>query len=342
MSTGSPVVPLEHADARHLGPDAGYAQHYFPRSRLGRIPQPVALIEQVLTQSSYALLSGRGGTYKSYVALDWALCVATGIPYNGRPVQHRKVLYMAAEGGPAMDARVRAWEARHNVTVSDEYFVVLNQGFSFYREGSDDQYEFLRRWVEEKNIGLVVIDTLRRVSGGADENGSSMGVVVDKIINLREASAGCAVLVVAHTGKNDKDTRGFSGIEDDADTVWRAKVVDGQVVLTNGKSKYSSPNPKLHLRTETQGDNIVLVADNGPVASLHLSDSQRLVLPELFNAGTAGCTVREIIDRTGIPPSTAAHALKELGEQGKARRVKNGRPFTWFVVEGDDEEDDLR
>ncbi len=56
MSTGSPDVSLERDDARHPGPDAGYARHYFPRSRLGRIPQPVALIEQVLTQNSYALL----------------------------------------------------------------------------------------------------------------------------------------------------------------------------------------------------------------------------------------------------------------------------------------------
>ena len=52
----------------------------------------------------------------SFVALDWALSIAAGLPWNGQPVEQGSVIYVAAEAGRALvQLRAAAWADVHGV-----------------------------------------------------------------------------------------------------------------------------------------------------------------------------------------------------------------------------------
>ena len=129
-------------------------------------------------------------------------------------------------------------------------------GANLYRPGR--AFEHLLEHVERGRYGLVVVDTLRRVSGGADGNGSDMGAVVDSLDQIKQATANGTVMVVAHTDKSDSDTRGYSGIEDDADAVIHARRDLNQLELQLTKMKDAADGTKVHLIAHPVNDSLAL------------------------------------------------------------------------------------
>ena len=88
--------------------------------------EPPWLIDGFIHETEIGAFWGAPGTGKSFVALDWALSVATGQPWLGRyPVIQGPVLYMCGEGAPSLAKRIDGWMAAHGVkdTVSNAYFI---------------------------------------------------------------------------------------------------------------------------------------------------------------------------------------------------------------------------
>lgn len=229
---------------------------------LDELPLASPLIPGVLNRESYAILSGRDGSMKTFVALDWALSLATGRPWNNRPVypiaERPRVLFLVGEGQAGFQKRVKAWKLAHGVDSLEGKFTALFRRINFYRD--QPSVEWLTQKVQEGGYGLVVVDHLRLISGGADGNSTDMGVVVDGLKGLVDATLGGSVLLIAHTDKSDHDTRGFSGIEDDSDTVWHAKRTGDDdpdagglqgVRLKNTKMKDGEEHPEVELDPET-------------------------------------------------------------------------------------------
>src|SRR5216683_2634569 len=74
------------------------------------------MVRGVLREQSVSLLYGRRGCYKSFVALDLAASLATGIPWQGHPIPTSGlVIYVAGEGGGGMVQRARAWAEFHQI-----------------------------------------------------------------------------------------------------------------------------------------------------------------------------------------------------------------------------------
>lgn len=309
-----------------IPPSADTEGEFLTRAELRDLPTVEPLIDHVLPRHSYGILSGRDGSYKTFVALDWACCLATGRPWQGKFVDRVRVLYIAAEGAYGIDKRLDAWEAANGTTIDDDHFVVRPSGLNLFKTTSD--FDRLVEHIDENGYGLIVVDTLRRVSGGADENGSEMGAVVDNLARLKDRTDGGSILVIAHTGKTDKDTRGYSGIEDDADFVWSVKR-DGQAVeLTNTKMKDGPDRASIQLTARTVLDSLVLSASSAGEEVTVVSEAQvRLLqtIQDVFPDGTGGTPLRET---SGVPQSSFYRVLGDLIKRGLV--VKSGtaqRPF---------------
>jgi RecA-family ATPase len=82
------------------------------RAGLDSLPDPVPLIGGTLDADTLAVLAGPWGTGKTFLAIDWACCVATGTPWQGRPVKAGRVLYIATEGVHGLRSRVRGMGRR--------------------------------------------------------------------------------------------------------------------------------------------------------------------------------------------------------------------------------------
>lgn len=179
------------------------------------------LVDDLLTEGSFAVLYGESNSGKTFLATDIALHVATGRDWRGREVEQGGVVYVAAEGGTGLRNRLSAWKAHH--AVNEAPFAVVPSGIDLSKAGSDGPRVIATAEALAKRTGmptrLIVIDTLSRALAGGDENSSAdMGAFVRAVDQIREAT-GAAVLVVHHSGKDtSRGARGHSLLRAAVDT----------------------------------------------------------------------------------------------------------------------------
>lgn len=200
---------------------ADYDSEFLDLDDLDALPATRWFIDGLLPEG-YVLLSGRDASFKTFIALDMVLSVAAGIPWRNKATTQNRVLYVAGEGAHGLKQRVASWLAVHPEVARDDllkWLTIRKAAPNFYAGGPP--YDDLI--ARAGHYGVIVLDTLRRISGGADGNGSDMAVVVDRVaelVRVLDSGAGGLALVLAHTQRTDTDTRGYTGIEDDADAVF--------------------------------------------------------------------------------------------------------------------------
>jgi AAA domain-containing protein/bifunctional DNA primase/polymerase-like protein len=215
------VDPVEHLLSRMLDRDA-----------LDLIPPPRPLIRDVLDLDSESWIIGAPGGFKSFVALDWTGHVATGLPWRGNAVQQGRVVYVVAEGSKSITLRVRAWEETYGRRMADVLFlpepVQVKDGETDKTGHPGREWRVLVEACRRLQPVLIVLDTQARITVGLEENSNtSMGVLVEAVRALKEATKAC-VLVVHHTGRNGEDARGASALDGAQDTEIRVDRPDGK------------------------------------------------------------------------------------------------------------------
>lgn len=192
------------------------------RDALDLLKPPQPLIRDVLDLNSESWIIGAPGGFKSFVALDWACHVAAGLPWRGQVATQGRVVYVAAEGSKGIPLRVKAWEATYGQRIGDVLFlpepVQVKDGETDKSGRPGREWRVLVEACRRLAPVLVVLDTQARITVGLEENSNtSMGVLVEAVRALKEATGAC-VLVVHHTGRNGEDARGASALDGAQDT----------------------------------------------------------------------------------------------------------------------------
>src|SRR3954451_18258720 len=121
------------------------------------------------------------------------------MPWHGRAVERRWVIYVAAEGHAGLRARCRAWLSARGLRDVDRVRFRVDAGTLLDRAVVDRARRTLETLPERP--GLLVVDTLARTMVGGDENAAKdVGLFVHAVDALRD---GGAALVVHHTGHDD-------------------------------------------------------------------------------------------------------------------------------------------
>jgi hypothetical protein len=214
------------------------ADRLLTRSDLLKLPDPEPLIDNVLDQGTTALLYGKWGTAKSFIALDWAASVPTGRTWQARDSVQRRVLYVVGEGAFGFKGRVDAWETGWRTTIADEWLSILPVPVNLTRLSDVTNLAALISW---GGYGFVILDTLARCMVGSDENSAKdCGIVVDSMSKLLGATLNGrgVILGVHHAGKDGTTLRGSSVFEGAADTVYFTDRDEmGWIGLTREKRK---------------------------------------------------------------------------------------------------------
>jgi hypothetical protein len=212
-----------------------------------KLPALQPLVEGWLDLNSLALLYGRAGSGKSFVATDLGLSVATGSWWHGHPVDTSgvEVLYVVAEGAAGTGKRLEAWKHlnRHPAEIHRMHW--LPQPVSFLDVIASAA---LAQVAGELNAKLVIIDTLARAMPGGDENGArDMSLAITAADRIRNATGAC-VLLVHHTGKDQSaGARGHSSLLGAVNTELELKSTDGLITITNTKQKDHAEQQPLRL-----------------------------------------------------------------------------------------------
>lgn len=203
---------------------------------LDNIPALEPIIDDVLFKDTLARIYGASGTFKSFMTLDMAASIGTGLEWHGQRVQQGNVIYLVAEGIKGIRKRVRAWEQHHGRKMTGVRFLPRPV------QAMDPEWLVLIEMCRRRRPAIIVIDTQARVTVGIEENSNTeMGRVVDRMEQLRGASGAC-VLLVHHTGHDSDRGRGATAVKGALQTeigVVRAGkgLADTTVTLKTGKQK---------------------------------------------------------------------------------------------------------
>ncbi len=231
-------------------------------------PQPW-LIKGALPMRGVGFIGGATKAGKSFLALDITLRLAAGAhKILGRTAKPCGAVYIAAEDPEGCKYRVKAWENRHhraNLERSSHMpFDLIPQSVNLLDEACVCDLKralksaHARFEARGSRLGVIVIDTLSRCLGGADENSSAdMGRAFDVLADIaRDIDA--LVLVVAHFGKAgaDRGLRGHSLLDANSEatiTVERATDDPDLRLVTLAKVKNGVDGQQLAFRLEPVG-----------------------------------------------------------------------------------------
>lgn len=301
-------------------------------SQLLDLQPPAWLITDMLAAASLAVLYGKPGSGKSFLALDWALCVAAGAPWGAREVRSGRVLYIAAEGIGGMGVRLRAWCETFNIPAPSGIHFFPGSINLLDTERRSALVEVTKR-LEPK---LVIVDTLARSIVGGDENSTrDVGFAVDTADQIK-GETGAAVLIVHHTSKTGETYRGSSSLEGAADTMLFVESEGTVLTLKCEKAKDAEQFAPIKLTrtvvTLSGGflTSCVLRSHEPGGNAQDLTASEKVILDlmwELFGTATA-IARKELRTLSKLPDSTFYRTVKALEERKELLNVGTTRqPF---------------
>lgn len=241
--------------------------------RLLRLPEPEWLIRDFIHQQETVAVWGEPNGGKSFLVLDWALCVATGRPWLGLyDTIQAPVVYMAGEGAASLQKRIRAWKRYHEVETIDSLYFQLRPLPLLEEEAIVAVRDTLRLYATEEHPddpelrpGLVVVDTLSQFFGGGDEVGPDMALFVNNLRRLSQ-EVNTSVLIVHHSNALGERERGHSALRGNVDVMfqivpqYRDNIIVG-VELVNDKQRDNPRTAKHRLALCPVEESLVIRAN---------------------------------------------------------------------------------
>lgn len=309
------------------------------KSPPARLPAPVLLtfdggadimpppmrVKGVLPFSGVGFIGGQSGAGKSFLACHLAVCVASGEPFFGRKVKERcGVLYIAAEGGATIAARILA---ARKTTAPEADGLPIAMGTSCPDLRAKGGWEWLAALIEAATewmrarfglpLGLIIIDTLGAALGMDDENSNAEANAIVRDLRALADATETMVLAVAHYGKTaETGLRGASAWRGGADVIL-------SVMADRNETTGAASNRRLSLAKSRDGV-------EGPISGFELAEFRLGVDEDLQSVTT--CTIRPV-DAPAASPGAKLNppersylaAMAALANKSELIRLDDGR-----------------
>lgn len=179
------------------------------------------IVQGMLTAGGMSMAYGESNSGKTYLVNHLAFCMTRGEPFLGKQTEQGAVIYVAGEGAASIRRRVRAHEIHFGHKVGA--FGLIPCALSLLDPSADVEnlIELIRAKALEigQQVLLVIVDTVARAMGGANENASEdMSRLVRAGDRIREET-GAHLMWIHHSGKDQaKGARGHSSLRAALDT----------------------------------------------------------------------------------------------------------------------------
>jgi hypothetical protein len=204
------------------------------------------LVTGLLARDTLAALVGPSGCGKTFAYCSLAYHVALGLPWFGREVAVGAVFILAGEGRTGLRKRFAGLEKHHGTPLASAPLFIADglptlctdanaaSVIQAIQTAADDAF-FANGGAEP---ALVIIDTVARAMGGANENAAAdMGALVAAMDWIRN-TWGATVLAIHHTGHENGDrARGSSAFFAAMDTELLLRAGDDILTLKTSKAK---------------------------------------------------------------------------------------------------------
>jgi AAA domain-containing protein len=176
--------------------------HLVSDAELADFPDPEYLLEGFIEEGSLSAFYGPSGAGKTFVLMDMAMSIVTGMKWMGKEVKQGPVIYVVGEGQSNIKKRATAWKRARGVPVVTGmfYFPLAVQLLV------EKSIQELLRDIDLAGVkpALIIFDTLAACFVGGDENAAQdMGKIVEACRQITRRT-GAAVVLVHHSGKAGK------------------------------------------------------------------------------------------------------------------------------------------
>lgn len=206
-------------------PQAGRSRFYpYDEDEQNELRDPTWIFPHLLPDDSTVMLYGESGTYKSFLALDMALTVASGIEGFGSAArQQADVVFIAGEGPRSIAKQRRpAWRLARGVEGPIPFHIIDTMPLMARPDEVGQVIEEIKR--KGLKPKLIVVDTLARAMAGMNENDAKDAGLFIEAIEALKRSFGCTILIVHHAGKESgRGARGSSALQAGFDAAFEVK-----------------------------------------------------------------------------------------------------------------------
>lgn len=311
------------------------------------------LIHGFFESDSMSLLFGDPAAGKSFVAIDLAACIATGKDWHGHKTKQGAVIYIAGEGMNGISKRFKAWSIHNNTELNTAPLFVSKRSAQLSDEAlAKEAADVVSGICSEHSItpALIVIDTLARNFGAADENSTrDMNAFISNVDSLLRIPYNACVLIVHHAGHGDKNRgRGSSALKGALDAEYsvtkqnRTSPIEGEIQtisLHSTKMKDAAPpQPKafdlvpVHIKTcevtwEDIGSAALSISDYDPLKQQDITAGIKGASNTALDCLKALYTehITKLINQ-GYPPADARVTLESWRDRFKGSAECFGKP----------------
>jgi hypothetical protein len=293
------------------------------------------LVKHVVPAESVGIMYGGSGTFKSFIALDFALHVAHGLPWMGRRTRRGAVLYIAAEGGSGLWKRIEAWHAQRHLSWEDAPIFVVPIAVDLVADAW--------RVVDAAQMlgvspACVIVDTLSQTFAGEENSAAEVTAYLREIgLRFRQVWQ-AAVLLIHHTGHQATERpRGSSAIRANVDFMLGVSRDGKEMLATIECQKQKDGELFSDATFSLSVARLGVDADGEPVTTLvarHLSSAEEVELAAAaeVKAGRGG---RGQMLLSVLQNGMTVHALRKAfvdacdGLSEDAKRQAYSRALAW-------------
>lgn len=303
----------------------------------------------IIQRGNIGTMLGPPSVGKTFNVIDLMAAVARGIPWQGRRCKQGRVIYVAAEGGNALKARIKAYNKEHGLKPGD-YIPVGFINTPINLLNAEDVAAFItaqRNKYKEEGIALVIFDTYAQCMIGDENSSHDTGIMIRALQKIATA-LNAAVLAVHHTGKNPAlGGRGHSSLFGAVDfeiyvthndpksslrEIYTGKLKDGEGFHQQFKLK------KVHLGVDSDGDDIhscvVVNAEPGDYKdeTPKLRTGEQMTLDDIYEYQKKGTGQWPDIDV--LVDIIRSKEIKERGKESARKPFRIKRAINTMIEHG--------
>lgn len=297
-----------------------------------------------LAQGDLALVVGDSGVGKSLLTLALADAMRRGASFLGTPCRKGKVGIVDLEN-PLSEAHKRLRSVGVTAESHEGLVYVHAPALDLRTQAGHDGLAGL---LEEHELDLLVVDSLRRAAPSLDENDSAAVSAVLSPLRALTASSGRTILLVHHARKRTAEgssdagqmVRGSGDLVASVDSLLFLRGKEGAAfTLEHAKSRRGVPHESILVRIEVEGDHLRLVSEGGVASADDRVEAMLARVLEALRADGGPLGRPQLALRIGVASNsgTFTRALK-LGWQrellAKDDPEKVGAPTLYALVDG--------
>ena len=162
-------------------------------------------IERFAPEGLVTIPFGMGGSCKSYITADMALCCLYGMPWMGRATTRVEAVLVID-----YEDREDEWRLRVQQIADGHGWAFPESGYRYVPGNAiplADQVTHIKRLVEEWNVGLIIVDSAASACGDEMKDANSPSRMINALTEI-----GVTSLVIAHNTKAEDSNYPYGSI----------------------------------------------------------------------------------------------------------------------------------